>query len=308
MAGRGFFHSYFYGKSSQKDFTEADLPRTRIQLFFEAFKVRRGSMVGLNLLYLLIWLPAIAWTFINVVQLNLLLSKGDFVIGDLFGLLYSYLLILFPLTAITGPFNAGASYVMRNWARDEHSFVWSDFKYAMKQNWKQALAYSVIDGLLPLIAFFCIYFYSGMASGSALFYLPIAIILIVFVIWSLMKTAIPPMIVSYELKFSQIIKNSLLITMAALPKAILAKLLTLIVPVLMIIVMSAFPAAISWVSAVAFALYAIILLSFNKLIIASYTNAAFEKYINPMIEGAQVDIGLQSRRNARKDMENEENA
>ena len=223
------------------------------------------------------------------------------------GLIYSYLQVLIPLIAITGPFNAGASYVMRNWARDEHSFVWADFKYALKQNWKQALAYSVIDGILPLIAYFCIYFYSGMAAGSALFYLPVAIILIVFVLWSLMKTAIPPMMVSYELKFSQLIKNSLLITMAALPKAILAKLLTLAVPVLIIIVMSAFPAAVSWVSATAFALYAIILLSFNKLIIASYTNAAFEKYINPMIEGAQVDIGLQSRRDAREKAENEEN-
>lgn len=309
MAGRGFFHSYFYGKSSQKDFTEADLPKTRIQLFFEVFKVRRGSMVGLNLLYLLIWLPAIAWTFINLVQLNFMLGGSDpLTIEMLGGLMYSYLLILFPLIAITGPFNAGASYVMRNWARDEHSFVWSDFKYGMKQNWKQALAYSVIDGLLPLTAYFCIYFYSGMAAGSALFYLPVAVILIVFVLWSLMKTTIPPMIVSYELRFSQIIKNSLLITMAALPKAILAKLLTLIVPILMLIVMSAFPAAVSWVSAAAFALYAIILFSFNKLIIASYTNAAFEKYINPMIEGAQVDIGLQSRRDAREDMKNEENA
>ena len=31
-----------------------------------------------------------------------------------------------------------------------------------------------------------------------------------------------------------------------------------------------------------------------------------EKYINPMIDGAQVDIGLQSRRNAQQKSENEE--
>lgn len=307
MAGGGFFHDYFYGKSGKKDFTEADLPKTRLQLFFEVFKVRRGSMVGLNALQLLIWIPAIIWTFINIVQLNLIMSKGDFIIADLAGLAYSYLLIMFPLVAITGPFTAGASYVMRNWARDEHSFVWADFKYALKQNWKQALLYSIIDGLFPLLAYLCIYFYSGMAGGSALFYLPAAIIVIVYVLWSLVKMAIPPMMVSYELKFSQVIKNSILITLAALPKAILAKLITLIIPAILILVNLFVPGAASWATAIAIALYAILLLSFNRLVIASYTNATFEKYINPMIDGAQTDIGLQSRRDARETTINEEN-
>ncbi len=308
MAGGGFFHDYFYGKSGKKDFTEADLPKTRLQLFFEVFKVRRGSMVGLNALQLLIWIPAIIWSFINIIQLNLMLDAGDTItLESLGGLLYSYLLVMLPLIAITGPFTAGASYVMRNWARDEHSFVWADFKYAMKQNWKQALLYSIIDGLFPLVAYLCIYFYSGMAGGSALFYLPAAIIVIVYVLWSLVKMAIPPMMVSYELKFSQIIKNSLLITLAVLPKAILTKLITLIIPLILIAVNLFIPGAASWATAIAIALYAILLLSFNRLVIASYTNAAFEKYINPMIEGAQTDIGLQSRRNARETTTNEEN-
>ncbi|MBQ3575316.1 MAG: YesL family protein, partial [Clostridia bacterium] len=265
-----------------------------------------GSMIGLNVLYLLIWIPAIIWTFIHIVQLNLIMSKGDFIIADLFGLLYSYLLVMFPLTAITGPFTAGASYVMRNWARDEHSFVWADFKHGMKQNWKQALAYSVIDGAFPLIAFLCIYFYTGMAGGSMLFYLPMAVIVIVYVLWSLVKMAIPPMIVSYKLKFGQVIKNSILITLTALPKAILAKLITLIVPILLALFNLFIPGAASWATAIGIALYAILMLSFNRLVIASYANAAFEKYINPMIDGAQMDIGLQSRRNARDNTENED--
>ena len=307
MAAGGFFHNYFYGKSNKKDFTEADLPKTRLQLFREVFKVRRGSMVGLNVLQLLIWIPAVVWTFINIVQLNLMLDANELITMDmLMSLMYSYLLVMFPLTAITGPFTAGASYVMRNWARDEHSFVWADFKYGMKQNWKQALACSVIDGAFPLIAFLCVYFYMGMASGSALFYLPLAVIAIVYVLWCLVKMAIIPMIVSYDLKFSEIIKNSLIITLAVLPKAILAKLLTLIAPIILIFVNLCIPGIASWVTAAAIALYAIILLSFNRLIIASYTNAAFEKYINPMIDGAQVDIGLQSKRSVRQKSENEE--
>lgn len=296
MANGGLFHNYFYGKRSQKDFTEADLPKTRLQLFFSVLKVRRGSMVGLNLLYLLIWLPAVAWTFLNIIQLNMLLSQELESLAELNNLIYSYLLVLFPLIAITGPFTAGASRVMRNWARDEHSFVWSDFKDAAKQNLKQSLLYSVIDGAFPLIAYLCVYYYMSLAANSAVFYLPMALILIVFILWELAKMLIPPMMVSYTLKFRELIKNSVIITMAALPKAILTRLITLFVPILIIVCNLILPSAASWVATIGIALYAILLLSFNRLVIASYANASFEKFINPKIEGAQIDIGLQSHR------------
>lgn len=306
MAGGGFFHDYFYGKHSQKDFTEADLPKTRFRLFCEVFKVRRGSMVGLNLLCLLIWLPAAVWTFINIIQLSTLLSQGGESLAALPDLINSYLLVLFPLIAITGPFTVGASRVMRNWARDEHSFVWSDFKDAMRHNLKQALLYSAIDGAFPLIAYLCVYSYMRMAAGSALFYLPMMLILIVFLLWSLAKQLIPPMIVCYTLKFREILKNSFIITLAALPKAIFTKLITLIVPIALILCNLLLPSAAAWLTAIAVALYAVLLLSFNRLVIASYANAVFEKYINPQIEGAQTDIGLQSCRSAHENSENEE--
>ena len=54
--------------------------------------------------------------------------------------------------AITGRCTAGVGYVTRNWARDEHAFIWSDFKDAVKENWKQGLVISLITGLMPLVA------------------------------------------------------------------------------------------------------------------------------------------------------------
>ena len=42
---------------------------------------------------------------------------------------------LIPCIAITGPLTAGICYVTRNWARDEHAFIWSDFRDAVKENW-----------------------------------------------------------------------------------------------------------------------------------------------------------------------------
>ena len=42
---------------------------------------------------------------------------------DIIGLMNTWLMVMIPCIAITGPFNAGVTYVLRNWARDEHSFV-----------------------------------------------------------------------------------------------------------------------------------------------------------------------------------------
>lgn len=288
-----FFNNYFYGKSGKKDFTQADLPANRMQLFRDTLMVRKGSMVGLNLLYLLIWIPAIIWTFMNLVQLSLAPYEDAAALGGFFHqVIFSYLLVLFPLVAITGPFNVGVSYVLRNWARDEHSFPFADFKSAMKANWKQGLLYSAISGLVPLVAYLGASFYMGMANASPLFYLPLAILLIAAALWYLSSGILPTMIVTYEQGFMSLLRNAVLMTMAVLPRAIGIRLATLVVPFILAICAFFIPGIVGYVSAVAVALYAIILPIFNKFIYASHANALCETYLNPKIDGARTNIGL----------------
>lgn len=288
-----FFKDYFYGRSGKKDFTEADLPANRLQLFRDTLSVRKGSMVGMNLLYLLIWIPAIVWTFMNLVQLYLAPYEDPAALLLFFNqVAYSYLLVLFPLVAITGPFNMGVSYVLRNWARDEHSFAFADFKSAMKANWKQGLVFSTISGLIPLVTYLGVSFYMGMSGASALFFLPLAILLAVAALWYLTSSILPTMIVTYDQGFFSLLRNALLMTLAALPRAIGIRLATLAVPCIVLICAFCFPGALGYVSAGAVALYAIILPIFNKFICASHANALCETYLNPKIEGARTDIGL----------------
>lgn len=285
-----FFKNYFYGKSGQRDFTEQDLPTNRFQLFREVLKVRRSSMVGLNFLYLLCWIPAILWSYLNLVQLSAIAAGiSDANLGDL---IYSYLLVLFPLSAITGPFTMGISRVLRNWARDEHAYAAGDYFAGVKENWRQGLLYGLINGALPLLVCICWNFYTGMAGGSPLFYLPLAIALIAGLLWILSAQLMPTLIVTYRLRFTGVVRNAVLMTLAALPKAIAVKLATLAIPVVLLLLMQFAPPALRWAVPAALVLYAIFYLSFNRLITASYANACCEKYLNPKIEGAGVDIGL----------------
>lgn len=287
MALKDLFNNYFYGKPGKRDFTEDDLPSTRLELFKAVLSVRRGGMINLNWLYLLIWIPAVLWTLINLLQL---LTIEDAAMYP--SLLLTYLTILAPLIAITGPFNAGISYVMRNWARDEHSFPFLDFKRGMKENWRQALLLGVINGLLPLVVYVCVYFYSGMAKANPLFYLPIALLLAAAALWVLSTQWMPTMMVSYRLRFGQLLRNSVIITVAALPKAALCKLITLALPIALLLGYLLLPQVLKWLLPICIIAYAVFMLSFNKLVTASFANALCEKYINANIDGAPVDIGL----------------
>ena len=59
MAFKNLMNNYFYGKQGQGDFTIENLPQNRRQLFGEVFKVRWSSLFGVNLLYMIAWIPAI---------------------------------------------------------------------------------------------------------------------------------------------------------------------------------------------------------------------------------------------------------
>lgn len=302
MAFPNFFKNYFYGHSGKKDFTEADLPANRFQLFREVLSVRRSSMTGLNLLYLFCWLPAIFWTFLNLVQLYLAPAEDAAALSAfLEQLLFSYLLVLAPLIALTGPFNMGASLIMRNWARDEHSFVLSDFKDGMKENWRQGLVFGAISGLVPFVTCLCARFYLKMARSFPALYLPLAVLLAVATLWYLVSPLLPTMLVTYRQGFLAQLRNALLITLASLPQAIAVRLATLALPIVVLLCACIFPSALGVVCIVAMAFYAVFGLAFSKLLCASYANAVCEKFLNSRIEGARTNIGLRNEQKARND-------
>ncbi len=286
-----FMNNYFYGKAGKGDYRISDMPQNRRQLFFAVWKVRWSSLFGVNLLYMVFWLPTFLWTVLNI---TVLLSADLESLADPSGLLMSYLLVLAPCIAITGPFTAGATYVMRNWARDEHSFVLSDFFDAVKANWKQALPVSIISGLMPLLVYVGWTFYGQLAANSVVFIIPMCLLLLVAILWKLSEMVVYTMMVTYDLNLRNLLRNALLMTMAKLPLAIGIKLLTWVVPALVIAITLLLQTANAQLIAllVLFLLYLLYVPALNRLIIASYANALCEKYLNTKIEGAPTNIGL----------------
>lgn len=294
----GFFNRLYYGKAGKADYTPDDLPSNRFQLFFEVLRVRFWSLCRVNLMQVVFWLPVIVWTYINVLALQgiyvqMIEAGEEALLGlwdQLLSLVQTYLFILFPLVAITGPSSAGAAYVTRNWARDQHSFVWSDFKDAMRDNWKQALVVSTITGALPFVACVGFTFYGQMAQQSALFYVPQVLLTLMCILWTLMLPLLYPLMVGYKLTLRDLLRNGLLLAMARLPQMVAVRLLTAI-PLIVLCVNMVF-----WMNTIVMLVVAAYYLFFGhamaRLIYASVANGFFDRYINPHIEGAQVGRGL----------------
>lgn len=293
-----FFGAGRYTRAASRDFRPDDLPDTRIKLFFDALGIRWSAMVGQNLLYLLFWLPAVIWSGVNLLTLVQMLADapaGADMGAQVYSLAFTYLLILWPLIAITGPATAGMSYVSRNWARGQHSFMVSDFWEHARKNWKQALCVSTITGALPVLLLFLWRFYGALAeSMSGLFIIPEVIVLIAALLWLLMLQVAYTMMVTYKLTLRQLLSNAIRMALGRLPLFLGLRLLTSILPLGIAIVFLYFPERATFPLAIGGFFYLVFGLALNRLIYASLANAMCEAYINPSI-GAPVNIGMRSQ-------------
>ena len=284
-------NNYYYGKSGKGDYTPDDLPKNRWQLFWEMLRVRFSGLMRLNLMYVVVWLPAMILTLITFLSiLNVAGAEEPAKNVDLGSIIYTWLLFLVPCIAITGPCTAGIAYVTRNWARDEHAFIWSDFKDAIKANWKQALPVSALTGVMPLVCYVGWTFYRNYAQQNAIMIIPQYLLLMIGLIFSICVTYAYPLMVTYELRFRDLLRNSVLLGIGRLPISAAMRLLHC-VPVLI-----AFGVAMLWnpvvVAIILFGYYLLIGFSLSRFVTASFTNAVFDKVLNPRIPGAQVNRGL----------------
>lgn len=284
----GLFNTYFYGKAGKGDFTPDQLPKNRFELFLTALRGQFGKMFWLNLLYDVFCIPMFFWVLLNFVVLGNYAADTGSVAGFVSdGYLSSFLIGLIPCLALMGLGSSGQMYVLRNWARDQHSFMLSDFKDSIRTNWKQGVLFGLINGLSLLVLFFCWTYYGALAETNVFFLVPQVMAVVIVAVWWMMNMIAFPMIVTYEMKFIDIVRNCALIAVARLPWSVLFFALTVVLP---IVLLAAIPYVV--VMGIVVAWFLFFGFSFNGLVYASYAHSCFDKYLNPRIEGAKVGQGM----------------
>ena len=276
----GLFSGMFSGKSNRPDFTPDMMPKNRFELFFEMLKLNLFNLLKVNLMYFVFWIPFWIWTWMNLSVLLTYDSPEAFA-ADGYMMVYAMGAAL--CVMITGPAKCALKYITRNYARDEHVWLWSDFIGAIKVNWKQGLALSVLNGLFLFLFVYGLSFYNNMAAvtGSYLYLFLQVLLVVLGVMFLLMNLYAWPMMVTYELKFTQILRNSLVLAIGRLPLSVLFGLIT----VIPLVIAGFWLPFLFWYFIIGYAL--------ASFVNCSYTNAAFDRFFNTRIEGAEVGRGMQ---------------
>ena len=294
----GFFDSYYYGKAGKADYTVEQMPTNRFQLFFDMLRIRFTGIMGMNFFFLLASLPAILWTILNVAMINETLAPlvpGEQLAAEQFagisqgvlGYITMYLYLMIPCLMLIAVIQTGVIYVLRNWARDQHSFVMSDFRDAIKANWKQALLVGFINGASLILLYISYQYYGELASAnSVIWVVPQVLVVVVCALWWMANMLIFPMMVTYDMKFTQLVRNGFIMTLARLPWAVLIGFFTLAIPVVLLFVAPPYGMLADVV------IYLLIGFGLTLFVHVSFANSTFDRYLNPRIEGAPVNQGL----------------
>lgn len=220
-----------------------------LKFFFKLFFRKFSGILKVNLFMIFQIIPIIAialfyffgnktptvttQTFAPLYGINMIAtSNGISPILDISGIqmgipvfsplfIYSMIGIALALVLTFGWQNVGAAYVLRGLYRGDPVFVWSDFFYGIKRNFKQGFFMGLIDALVLLILgvdFVFFYTRGGTFMLDFMYFVIFALVLIYIV----MRFYIYLLLITFDLKITKIIKNALIFTALGIKRNLLA--------------------------------------------------------------------------------------
>lgn len=234
MAGLfGLFNNNTY----KKEITKEDAEKRTFFRFWELFFLKFSKMLAGNLLYILCCIPVLLIVFAvsgvfssNIFELLLpqlssyygtidesTLNNPDFmqlfVYFDV--IIRAFISVLFVLFLGSGPVTCAFNHIVRNYVKDKHAWVFSDFFEKSHKNFKQGFVVLLFDVIIFFFLFNSYFFYSTqneMLSFVKYFILSIGVIFI------LMHIYIYPLMLTFKLPLKHILKNSIILALSNLPR------------------------------------------------------------------------------------------
>lgn len=220
---------YNYSKPG-KGIAKPDPDQPRFVTYFEYLFRKLWNICKLNMLYLILGIPLfILFMFLTgLVSSNITnivsgilpsISDGQFNNTSFLALFDIFLRFISSMLLVVflgyGPITAGYTFVLRNFSRDEHAYIFSDLKDHAKANFKQSLIVLLVDIVFFVLITIAYNFYSSL--NSAAFYLKYILIYIVLV-YVIMHFYIYQIMVTFKLPLRAIYKNAFIYTFAFAPK------------------------------------------------------------------------------------------
>lgn len=169
-----------------------------------------------------------------------------------------------------GPITAGYTYIVREYSREHHCWLLSDFFERCKSNFKQGILLWIIDLAVLYLFTIAIRFY-GQSGMIILQY----VIILMAVIYAIMHIYVYQMMVTFDLPLKSILKNSLLLAIAKAPASLLILFLN-------IIIYAVIPIAVMVTTKSSIVILTTLLV--EVLILPPITSFAINFYIDPILD------------------------
>lgn len=270
----GFFGFFDYTKPGPGVPKNAP-PKARFFVFFEVLSRKFWKLIRLNIMFFLFNIPAIIgmfWASHFYMQQQHMDLLTDFQLVEL-RLILGAVFICIPVITL-GPVQAGFTYVLRNFSREEHSFLWWDFKDATIANMKQSFFVCMIDFIVILIVGIDINFYNSLEQSSFMMQIASGMLILFFIIYLMMHLYIYPMMVTFKLNIRQLYKNAFIFALMKFFPNLL----------ILILVSGLVLASFLYYTIIGYLLFPLITLSLTGLIINFYVYPKLKKYIIDRID------------------------
>jgi uncharacterized membrane protein YesL len=214
----GLFNYSKPGKGVEKDENQSNF-----RIFFEVLQRKFWNLIYLNLLYLICSILLLAIYFILMPKDTSNLAKTY---------VFAISVTLHLSVVGLGFIAPGFTYILRNYSREQHAFLFSDFFTSIKNNFKQGFVLFIIDTLVTYILYISLSFYFSLKVGNAFTYFAETFIISIGLVYLIMHFYIYQIMVTFKMPMIKIMQNSFILTIAHLPQNIAVLIIIVIVAAL----------------------------------------------------------------------------
>ena len=301
----GLINRLIVGREKSEGYARASLPSNRWELFWDIFKGRFGKLFILNILMLLFFIPLFALLFFRYVALMNFGASYPF--NQPFGVGFQSLpsmtgyaenitftvdtmmYLFLPIVAMIASVGvAGGAYVIRNMVWTEGIFVSNDFWRGIKQNIRPMLTIALLYSLVFYLIISAVGMIGYLSAFNPSFKWLLTILevfsYLILALFSIMTMHMIAMCVTYDLKFTQLLRNSFLFTVGLCPQNVFFFALGAI-PFILLMLGSFF---------MGLGIIAVMVmgLSLPLLVWTDFCHWGYDKFINDKVPGAQKNRGI----------------
>lgn len=118
-----------------------------------------------------------------------------------------------------GIFAPGYSYTLRCVTREQHAWIWSDFKDKIKENWKQGLWVTIIDIVVLFFGLNALMFYftAFSSTGQSIWLFVSYALTLILVLYGIAHFYLYQLMITFHSTVRELYKNAIILVFAKLP-------------------------------------------------------------------------------------------